>query len=317
MRPLETHFSTIRSYQQYHQAVEEHLKLAAEQVRRGILPYEFPEELVNGDHRRQTTYVHPFFTFDMKEGIVHTQGEDRPVTQAEATLLAILAARENRVVTYADLASNEFGVRYYGVPDYIKTHVHNLRKKVEPDPQTPQVIVTVIQRGYKLINPDAKEDVHTNDNGDVSSSCDGEDIWHFDGLNDPAITVYEQASKQVEDRVFQLPNCTYYPEQGIIVINGKEVQLTGIENRLLDLFSQNQNRNLLIGKIESFVWGPAYENERTSATAKTHIHHLNKKLAQAAIGERRIRIMGIPGIGYKLVTSHSMDAQEIIQETSK
>ncbi len=78
------------------------------------------------------------------------------LTHTEFELLSVLAEHPGRVYTRMQLLSKVQGDAYEGYERTIDSHVKNLRKKIEPDPNRPQYLMTVWGAGYKLQErPDA------------------------------------------------------------------------------------------------------------------------------------------------------------------
>jgi len=77
---------------------------------------------------------------------------DRPLdlTPTEFQLLATLAARPGRVFTRSQLLDTIHGVAFESFERAIDTHVKNLRRKIEPDPRRPRLILTVYGIGYRF-----------------------------------------------------------------------------------------------------------------------------------------------------------------------
>ncbi len=81
---------------------------------------------------------------------VHFRGERLDLTPIEFKLLATLASQPGRVFTRLQLIEALSGTTYATLDRTIDTHIKNLRKKIEPDPQNPQYILTVRGVGYKF-----------------------------------------------------------------------------------------------------------------------------------------------------------------------
>lgn len=78
------------------------------------------------------------------------------LTSTEFDLLLVLAESPGRVYTRMQLLDKIQGEAYEGYERTIDSHIKNLRKKIEPDPNHPKYIITVHGAGYKLEeNPDA------------------------------------------------------------------------------------------------------------------------------------------------------------------
>lgn len=75
------------------------------------------------------------------------------LTQKEFRLLSALAAQPGRVLTRLELSDRAFGYDYDGLERTIDQHISNLRKKIEPDPDRPRYILTVVGMGYRSCDP--------------------------------------------------------------------------------------------------------------------------------------------------------------------
>jgi len=80
----------------------------------------------------------------------HLKGKRLDLTPLEFKLLVTLAEHPGRVFTRLQLIEALSGTTYATLDRTIDTHIKNLRKKIEPDPQNPQYILTVRGVGYKF-----------------------------------------------------------------------------------------------------------------------------------------------------------------------
>lgn len=78
------------------------------------------------------------------------QGRVLDLTPIEFKLLATLAEQPGRVFTRLQLIEALSGTTYATLDRTIDTHIKNLRRKIERDPQNPEYIVTVRGVGYKF-----------------------------------------------------------------------------------------------------------------------------------------------------------------------
>jgi two-component system OmpR family response regulator len=79
------------------------------------------------------------------------------LTSTEFDLLKVLAESPGRVYTRMQLLDSTQGEAFEGYERTIDSHIKNLRKKIEPDPNHPRYIITVHGTGYKLEeNPNAQ-----------------------------------------------------------------------------------------------------------------------------------------------------------------
>lgn len=72
------------------------------------------------------------------------------VTARELKLLEIFAAHPDQVLSRDELLNSAWGVEYLGTTRTLDQHVAQLRKKIEPNADEPQVIVTVHGVGYRF-----------------------------------------------------------------------------------------------------------------------------------------------------------------------
>ncbi len=72
------------------------------------------------------------------------------LTPLEFKLLAALAGQPGRVFSRLQLLEALSGTTYAAFDRTIDSHIKNLRKKIEPDPQNPIYILTVHGVGYKF-----------------------------------------------------------------------------------------------------------------------------------------------------------------------
>jgi two-component system alkaline phosphatase synthesis response regulator PhoP len=75
------------------------------------------------------------------------------LTATEFDLLAVLARAPGRPFTRSQLLERVYDVSFAGYERTIDAHIKNLRRKIEPDPQNPQYILTIYGVGYKFKEP--------------------------------------------------------------------------------------------------------------------------------------------------------------------
>lgn len=71
------------------------------------------------------------------------------LTRTEFRLLAELAAADGQVVTREQLLQRVWGHDYFGDTRLLDVHIRRLRRKVEPDPDAPRLVLTVRGIGYR------------------------------------------------------------------------------------------------------------------------------------------------------------------------
>jgi two-component system KDP operon response regulator KdpE len=111
---------------------------------------------------------------DLNKRLVYRRDEMVNLTRTEWLLLAQLAERPGKLVLNADLLSQVWGPDYRGDLQYLRVWISRLRKKLEDDPSTPQLIKTVQGVGYVLQVQDANADA-PDESADAGLLPEGED----------------------------------------------------------------------------------------------------------------------------------------------
>ena len=75
------------------------------------------------------------------------------LTATEFQLLTTLARSPGRVYTRAQLLDSIHGVAFEAYERAIDTHVRNIRRKIEPVPESPRYVQTVHGVGYRFAEP--------------------------------------------------------------------------------------------------------------------------------------------------------------------
>jgi two-component system KDP operon response regulator KdpE len=84
-------------------------------------------------------------------GHVVTKDEERlHLTPIEFKLLVVLAKNSGKVVTQRKLLNEVWGPQYNEEAQYLRVYMGYLRKKLEPDPSSPQMLLTEPRVGYRL-----------------------------------------------------------------------------------------------------------------------------------------------------------------------
>jgi DNA-binding response OmpR family regulator len=81
---------------------------------------------------------------------VAVEGRVRDLTPSEYKLLSALAQYPGKVYSRFELINRMQGHDFAGYERTVDAHVKNLRRKVEPDPSSPQYVQTVRGVGYRL-----------------------------------------------------------------------------------------------------------------------------------------------------------------------
>jgi two-component system KDP operon response regulator KdpE len=105
----------------------------------GIATTAMSGEIVCGDLR-----------IDLLRRSVTLADRDIHLTPTEYKLLHELALNPNRVLLHEQLLSAVWGTEYRDDIDYLRAYIHYLRRKLEPDPGNPRMIVSSPGVGYML-----------------------------------------------------------------------------------------------------------------------------------------------------------------------
>jgi two-component system KDP operon response regulator KdpE len=85
---------------------------------------------------------------DLARRRVTLNGQGVRLTRTEYNLLRELATHPNRVLLHEELLIAVWGPEYRNDLDYLRAYVRYLRRKLEPEPGTPQLIITYPGVGY-------------------------------------------------------------------------------------------------------------------------------------------------------------------------
>ncbi|MGY1709218.1 response regulator [Geodermatophilus sp. SYSU D00758] len=96
--------------------------------------------------------AHPEAPLVLREqrGTVHRGDEQVPLTLTEFRLLCELAAAPGRVFSRQALLERVWEHGFFGDERIVDVHIRRLRTKVELDPSSPRLVVTVRGLGYRL-----------------------------------------------------------------------------------------------------------------------------------------------------------------------
>ncbi len=87
---------------------------------------------------------------DVDRHVVTVGGSDVRLPLKEFELLEMFLRNTGRVLTRGQLIDRVWGADYVGDTKTLDVHVKRLRAKIEPDPSSPQHLVTVRGLGYKF-----------------------------------------------------------------------------------------------------------------------------------------------------------------------
>jgi two-component system, OmpR family, KDP operon response regulator KdpE len=91
------------------------------------------------------------FTVDLAAKRVTTAAGEVRLTPTEWHLLEILVRAPDRLVTQRELLQQVWGPAYRTETNYLRVHLANVRRKLEPDPARPRYLVTEPGIGYRFV----------------------------------------------------------------------------------------------------------------------------------------------------------------------
>jgi DNA-binding response OmpR family regulator len=97
-----------------------------------------------------TGYGGGVLVIDEPQRQVTVRGAAVEVTPTEWGILVALAAVPGRVYSRFELINRVRGYEFEGYERTVDSHVKNLRRKIEEDPASPQIVQTVLGGGYRL-----------------------------------------------------------------------------------------------------------------------------------------------------------------------
>ena len=88
---------------------------------------------------------------DLVDFQVKRNGVEVKLTATEFKLLAHLAANAGRVLTHRAILTAVWGQEYAEHVEYLRVYIRQLRKKLEDDPDHPQILTTEPGIGYRFV----------------------------------------------------------------------------------------------------------------------------------------------------------------------
>lgn len=106
---------------------------------------------------------------ELEHRVLRKAGKQIHLTPKEFDLLAFLIQHKNVPLTHARILRTTWGPEYGNEPEYLRTYVRTLRKKIEDDPSHPEYIITEPWVGYRFRDPSDP------DSSPLSADADGPD----------------------------------------------------------------------------------------------------------------------------------------------
>jgi two-component system alkaline phosphatase synthesis response regulator PhoP len=96
------------------------------------------------------TYGFDDFEVDLTRGELRRGGTPVELTALEFKILAAFIRRRGRLLSRQQLIDAAWGGNTFVTDRAVDTHIVNLRKKIEPEPQRPRYLVSVRGSGYRF-----------------------------------------------------------------------------------------------------------------------------------------------------------------------
>lgn len=100
--------------------------------------------------RGNVAYSDGFLSINVADRRITREGKEIRLTKTEFDLLAELVRIAPKIATYRALLENVWGFEYIGEIKYLRTYVWQLRRKIEPNADSPIYIVNVRDVGYRF-----------------------------------------------------------------------------------------------------------------------------------------------------------------------
>jgi two-component system KDP operon response regulator KdpE len=92
----------------------------------------------------------PAFTIDLTAKRVHRDGVEVRLTPTEWHLVEVLVRNPGRLVSQRQLLQEVWGPEYHDETGYLRVHMANVRRKLEPEPSRPRYFFTEPGMGYRF-----------------------------------------------------------------------------------------------------------------------------------------------------------------------
>jgi two-component system, OmpR family, KDP operon response regulator KdpE len=89
---------------------------------------------------------------DLTNRVVKKNGHPLKLTSTEYNLLALFARSMGKVLTHQFLLRSIWGPGYIEQSQYLRVFIAQIRKKIEADPNRPEILITESGVGYRLNN---------------------------------------------------------------------------------------------------------------------------------------------------------------------
>jgi two-component system KDP operon response regulator KdpE len=94
--------------------------------------------------------VTPDFTIDLGAKRVHRGGDEVRLTPTEWHMVEVLVRNQGKLVSQRQLLQEVWGPEYHDETAYLRVHMANVRRKLEPEPGRPRYFLTEPGMGYRF-----------------------------------------------------------------------------------------------------------------------------------------------------------------------
>jgi DNA-binding response OmpR family regulator len=106
------------------------------------------------------TIKHGPFELDPSKYLFTKNNRQVQLTAIEFDLIKLLMHHTGQVIKRDDILRRIWGENVYVTPRTVDTHIANLRKKIEDDPEQPHWIIGVRGVGYKFASDGSSQNLH-------------------------------------------------------------------------------------------------------------------------------------------------------------
>lgn len=138
-----------------------------------ILRLEWPRESKESDQgEMREIQIGVDVTLDTKQRVLIVNGEEKCLTPTEFRLLWYMVERAGRVLAREELLSAVWGCDFTGNGREVDVYISYLRKKLEPQPEDPERIITHWGLGYQFVSgPECTDGAKLSRVTDESEGC--------------------------------------------------------------------------------------------------------------------------------------------------
>ena len=102
----------------------------------------------------KSVYTNGRLRIDYSAGCAYLEGEELKLTPMEYRILCLLAKNTGKVLTHTFITQNIYGRNWDNDIASLRVFMTTLRKKIEPNPDSPKYIQTHIGIGYRMLKID-------------------------------------------------------------------------------------------------------------------------------------------------------------------